>query len=102
MLPEIREALEDHLACSGYNSDGYIFASNNKIKEGNAYSYILPQTLSAGGLLIDRRKGDLGGKGLEVLMLEVNPYEPKQRDAMVRTIEEWFSSIRQLRLHRSF
>lgn len=26
MLPEIREALEDHLACSGYNSDGYVFA----------------------------------------------------------------------------
>lgn len=74
-------------------TDGYIFASNNKIKEGNAYSYILPQTLSAGGLLIDRRKGDLGGKGLEVLMLEVNPYDPKQRDVMVSTIEEWFSSM---------
>lgn len=25
MLPEIREALEDHLSCSGYNSDGYVF-----------------------------------------------------------------------------
>ncbi len=26
MLPEIREALKDHLACSGYNPDGYVFA----------------------------------------------------------------------------
>lgn len=26
MLPEIRSALEDHLACSGYNPDGYVFA----------------------------------------------------------------------------
>jgi len=26
MLPEIREALEDHLTCSGYNPDGYVFA----------------------------------------------------------------------------
>lgn len=25
MLPEIREALEDHIACSGYNPDGYVF-----------------------------------------------------------------------------
>ena len=25
MLSEIREALEDHLACSGYNPDGYVF-----------------------------------------------------------------------------
>ena len=26
MLPEIREALEAHLACSGYNPEGYVFA----------------------------------------------------------------------------
>lgn len=26
MLPEIREALESHLACSGYNPDGYVFS----------------------------------------------------------------------------
>lgn len=26
MLPEIREALEDHLASTGYNPDGYVFA----------------------------------------------------------------------------
>lgn len=25
MLPEIRAALEDHLTCSGYNPDGYVF-----------------------------------------------------------------------------
>ena len=76
-------------------TDGYIYASNNKIKEGsNAYSYILPQTLAVNGsTLIDRRHGELKGKGLEVLMLEVNPYTPKQRDPMVKVLEKWFSSM---------
>lgn len=75
-------------------TDGYIFAEYNKIKEGNAYSYILPQTLEiVGSSLIDRRKGELKGKGLEVLMLEVNPYQPSHRDKMVKTIEDWFSKM---------
>lgn len=75
-------------------TDGYLFAVNNKIKEGNAYSYISPQTLSVkGSTLIDRRHGDLKGKGLEVLMLEVNPYKPAHRDQMVNVLEQWFSSM---------
>lgn len=28
MLPEIREALQDHLACSGYSPDGYVFSGS--------------------------------------------------------------------------
>ena len=75
-------------------TDGYIFAENNKIKEDNAYSYILPQTLKVeGSSLIDRRKGDLKGKGLEVLMLEINPYQPADRDKMVSVLENWFTSM---------
>ena len=75
-------------------TDGYIFAENNKIKEDNAYSYILPQTLVVeGSSLIDRRQGELKGKGLEVLMLEVNPYQPNQRDKMVNVLENWFKSM---------
>lgn len=75
-------------------TDGYLFAANNKIKEGNAYSYILPQTLAVDGFsLIDRRKGELKSKGLEVLMLEVNPYQPNQRDKMVKVLEKWFAAM---------
>ena len=74
-------------------TDGYLFAANNKIREGNAYSYILNQTLDANGKLIDRRNGDLKDKGLEVLMLEINPTEPRQHDKMVNTLEEWFGSM---------
>lgn len=75
-------------------TDGYIYAINNRIREGNAYSYILPQTLAVdGSSLIDRRQGELKGKGLEVLMLEVNPYQPSHRDKMVRVLEKWFADM---------
>lgn len=75
-------------------TDGYLFATNNKIQEGTAYSYILPQTLAVdGSSLIDKRKGDLKGKNLEVLMLELNPYQPNQRDKMIKILEDWFSAM---------
>ena len=74
-------------------TDGYLYAKDNMIQEGNAYSYISSKTIAAGGGLIDRRNGDLKDKALEVLMLEVNPTTSKQRDPMVRTIEGWLSSM---------
>ena len=76
-------------------TDGYIFAENNKIKEdNNAYSYILPQTLAIdGSSLIDKRNGELKGKGIEVLMLEVNPYQPNQRNKMIEILENWFYAM---------
>ena len=74
-------------------TDGYLFYEPNKIKEGNEYSYILPQTLAVDGTLIDRRKGELAGKGLEVLMLETNPYQANHRDKMFKVLENWFSSM---------
>lgn len=75
-------------------TDGYLFAANNKIKQGNAYSYILPQTLAINGSsLIDQRNGDLKGKGLEVLMLEINPYKPSDRNKMVKILEDWFTAM---------
>jgi hypothetical protein len=76
-------------------TDGYIFAEDNKIKEdNNAFSYILPQTLNIeGSSLIDRRHGKLKDKGIEVLMLEVNPYQPNQRDKMIKVLEDWFSAM---------
>ena len=74
-------------------TDGYLWAENNLIKEGDKYSYISNRTLDSKGKLIDRRNGDLKDKGLEVLMLEINPTEPKQHDKMVNTLEEWFGSM---------
>lgn len=75
-------------------TDGYIYYDNNKIQEGNAYSYILPQTLAIeGSSLIDRRNGELKGKGLEVLMLEVNPYQPSHSQKMQSVLEDWFRAM---------
>lgn len=75
-------------------TDGYIFHKNNKIKNGNAYSYILPQTLSVtGSSLIDNRSCELKGKGIEVLFLEVNPYHPQHRNKMMKILEDWFESM---------
>ena len=73
-------------------TDGYIYAADKVIKEGDAYSYILPQTLDTDGVLIDNRKGGLKGKGFEVLMLEVNPYKQEHHDKMIKVLEDWFAS----------
>lgn len=81
---------------SGYRNvlviltDGYLYHVNHKIKEGNAYSYILPQTLKTNGNLLVRRK-DL--KDIEIIMLEINPYSPSQRDQLVKTLEDWFLNM---------
>lgn len=75
-------------------TDGYIFHENNKIKEGHAYSYILPKTLSdKESFLIDRRNGDLKGKGVEVLVLEVNPYQKAHQNQIFEILENWFTSM---------
>lgn len=72
-------------------TDGYLFQANHKLKEGNAYSYILPTTLKEpNSSLIVKRKGL---DNIEVLMLEVNPYEPAQRDRLVEVLENWFRGM---------
>lgn len=72
-------------------TDGYLYDVNNMQKEGNAYSYVLPQTLAVdGSSLICRRKG-LGD--LEVLMLEVNPYNREERDKMLPVLEGWLTNM---------
>ena len=74
-------------------TDGYIFHEDNKIQEGDKYSFITPKVMSKVESLIDRRNGDLKGKGLEVLMLEVNPTDPKHYDKMENILETWFTSM---------
>lgn len=72
-------------------TDGYIFHAQNKVKQGNNYSYILPQTLSNpnSGLIVSRQ----GLEDLEVLMLEVNPTNPKQQDQMETILQKWFAGM---------
>ncbi len=75
-------------------TDGYIYHASTKIKEGHAYSYILSQTLSdKQSSLIDRRTGELKGKGIEVLLLEVNPQPKSHHDQMLSILEGWFKSM---------
>lgn len=72
-------------------TDGYLYHVNNKQKEGTAYSYVLPQTLAVGGSsLIVKRKGL---ENLEVLMLEINPYQLNQREPLVNVLENWFEGM---------
>lgn len=72
-------------------TDGYLFHVNNKIKEGNSYSYILDQTLAQenSSLLVKRR----GLNNLEVLMLEINPTDPKNLTKMTSILESWFREM---------
>lgn len=72
-------------------TDGYLFYAPNKQKDGNNYSYILPQTLSNpnSGLIVSRQ----GLENLEVLLLEVNPYDPKHQDQMETTLLNWLSGM---------
>lgn len=72
-------------------TDGYLFYAPNKQKDGDNYSYILPQTLSNpnSGLIVSRQ----GLENLEVLLLEVNPYDPKHQDQMETILQNWFRSM---------
>lgn len=72
-------------------TDGYLFYNPNKLRVGNNYSYILPQTLANpnSGLIVARQ----GLDNLEVLMLEVNPFDPKHQDQMERILQDWFGSM---------
>lgn len=72
-------------------TDGYLFYAPNKQKDGNNYSYILPQTLTNpnSGLIVSRQ----GLEDLEVLMLEINPYDPKHQDQMEAILQNWFKNM---------
>lgn len=71
-------------------TDGFIYDETNRQQQGNSYNYILPQNLDAMESVIVSRKG-LGN--LEVLMLEVNPYQPAQRTKMISLLEKWFTDM---------
>ena len=72
-------------------TDGYLFYAPNKLKDGNNYSYILPQTLSNpnSGLIVSRQ----GLENIEVLMLEINPFDPKQQDQIESVLQNWLKGM---------
>ena len=72
-------------------TDGYLFYEPNKQKNGDNYSYILPQTLANpnSGLIVSRQ----GLDDLEVLMLEVNPMNPQHQDQMETILQNWFRGM---------
>lgn len=72
-------------------TDGYIYHAQNKIQKGDAYSYVLPQTLkNPKSSLIARRKGL---EDLEVLMLELNPDPLTDQDKMEQVINDWLQNM---------
>lgn len=72
-------------------TDGYLFDENHKLKEGSAYSYVLPQTLQdPQSSLIIRRTGL---ENLEVRILEVNPYDINHRDRLKSVLENWLKGM---------
>lgn len=72
-------------------TDGYIYHQDNKQQKGNAYSYILSKTLTNqnSSLIVDRD----GLDDLEVLVLEVNPTNPKQRTQIEKIIRDWLGAM---------
>lgn len=72
-------------------TDGYLYHINNKQSNGNAFSYILPATLNIpnSSLIVKRN----GLQDLEVLILEVNPYTPSQRDRLTEVLGNWLSAM---------
>lgn len=76
-------------------TDGYLFQADNKQQQGDAYNYILPQTLAVpNSSLICKRKGL---DNLEVLMMEINPYQPQQKDKMKAVLGQW---LQQMGVHK--
>lgn len=72
-------------------TDGYLYHTDNKVQDGNAYSYILPQTLAIDNSSLIVKRNNLSN--LEVLMLEVNPYSPAQHDKLMSVLEDWFKNM---------
>ena len=89
--------VDDYSMRKGYRNilviltDGFLFYEPNKQKIDNAYSYILPQTLNDphSSLIIERK----GLHELEVLMLEINPYDPLKHDKHISVINDWFKGM---------
>lgn len=72
-------------------TDGYLFHTKNKVKDGNAYSYVLDQMLAVPESSLIVKRSDL--ENIEVLMLEVAPNSPKIRDRLFDVLNDWFKNM---------
>ena len=72
-------------------TDGYLYEGNNKMQDGHAYSYVLPQTLKdpESSLIVNRKRLD----SLEVRILEVNPYNKQEGYKLVPVLENWLKAM---------
>lgn len=89
-------------------TDGYIYHEQSKLKSGNRYSYLLPETLKQLGLRKnpnwkeELEKQDFGLiasrqdlEDLEVLVLETRPEpnQPEDQDIIEEVLEKWFKEM---------
>lgn len=72
-------------------TDGYLYEGNNKIVDGHASSFVLPQTLKdpESSLIVSRH----GLENLEVRVLEVNPYNKQEGYKLVPVLENWLKGM---------
>lgn len=72
-------------------TDGYIYDANNKVKDGNNYSYILPSTLSIpnSGLIPCK----ISNPDLEVYVIECNANPQTDFPKMKTILEKWFKDM---------
>lgn len=71
-------------------SDGFIFHKDNKIKNGNKYSYILPQTLNVPNSELISCNPIVGD--LDILFLEINA-NPSQSKRINKILSKWFDEM---------
>lgn len=72
-------------------TDGYLYEENNKIQDGKAFAFVLPETLKdpEATLLVKRK----GLEDLEVRILEVNPYNKEEGYKLVPILENWLKAM---------
>ena len=73
-------------------TDGYLFDTSHKKKEGNAYSYVTHEVLKANpnmSLICERN----GLQDLEVLMLCVNPFNKNEGELLANILDNWFNAM---------
>ncbi|MCD7714597.1 MAG: hypothetical protein LUI08_06705 [Prevotella sp.] len=72
-------------------TDGFIYHKDNKIKEGDAYSYVLAETLANPKSSLIAKRNDLNN--IEVLVLEITPGNAARKDKMVSVLTDWFNAM---------
>ena len=72
-------------------TDGYLYDENHKVLKGESATYITPTMLKNPNfsLIVTRT----GLDNLEVMILEVNPYDMNHRDRLVSVLKNWLQNM---------